>query len=151
MNTSPPSAGTPGFPGGRRALPVEYERFVHGPGVHVPDRIAAFLVKRLKLGQLATQVRGVDVEADAVLLSLVYAGNRYLTAISAPGKATSVVAEHDARSEWLTTEDAAVQLGIGERAVRYAITSGRLPAEKHDDRWHVSRADLEKYQTQRTA
>jgi excisionase family DNA binding protein len=46
---------------------------------------------------------------------------------------------------WLTTQDAAVRLGIGYGAVRAAIARGRLRAARHRDGWHLTEADVDEY------
>ncbi|WP_419144872.1 helix-turn-helix domain-containing protein [Microbacterium binotii] len=51
-----------------------------------------------------------------------------------------------------TTRGAADLLGIGERAVRKAISGGALPAENVGGRWLIDREDVEQYRakTRRT-
>lgn len=44
----------------------------------------------------------------------------------------------------LTTEEAAVQLGIQSRMVRVLIKQGKLPAKKHGRDWIIEEKDLER-------
>jgi excisionase family DNA binding protein len=44
--------------------------------------------------------------------------------------------------EWLTTEQAARMLGVGQRRIRQMLKSGVLEGEKHGGRWRVSSADI---------
>ncbi len=45
--------------------------------------------------------------------------------------------------EWLTTQEAADQIGVTRRQIQAMIDSGRLRAEKKGRDWMVSRDDLE--------
>lgn len=123
---------------------------VHGPGVLVPARVAAWLEKRAGLSSLRARARGADPEVDAVLLALRVAGLAWLT--SATG--SEVEPEPEVRresSQWLSTGQAAELLGMTDRGVRLAISEGRLEAEKVADRYRISRSNVEHYRAARAA
>ncbi|WP_203011307.1 helix-turn-helix domain-containing protein [Rhodococcus ruber] len=49
----------------------------------------------------------------------------------------------------MSTTQAAVHLGITDRAVRKAISTGALNAENTAGRWRIHRDDVAHYRTQR--
>ncbi len=130
------------------------EHFLHdqpGPVVVVTARVAAWLDAR-GLSALRVNARGVDAEVDAVLAALHYAALSWRTSLSS---AQSEVAGPDVEDApgltWVSSSTAADLLGITDRAVRLAMESGRLPAEKVDGRWRVAREDLEHFRAGRRA
>ena len=44
--------------------------------------------------------------------------------------------------QWLTTAEAATELGISERAIRKRIERGRLRARRRGWQWQINRIDL---------
>lgn len=129
------------------------ESFVHGVGgpvAIVPGRIAALLHDRFGLGRLRTEIRGQDAELDSVLVALGVAAGAWRTSVT--GRKEAVQPEPVAASDqWVTTTSAAGLLGITDRAVRLAIQDQRLPAENHQGRWRITRADVEHYRAARHA
>ncbi|MDP9466822.1 MAG: helix-turn-helix domain-containing protein [Actinomycetota bacterium] len=134
------------------------EHFLHdqpGPVVVVTARVAAWLDAR-GLSALRVNARGVDAEVDAVLAALHYAALSWRTSLtSAQPEVEPEVAGPDVGDApglaWVSSTQAADLLGITDRAVRLAMESGRLPAEKVDGRWRVAREDLEHFRAGRRA
>jgi excisionase family DNA binding protein len=128
--------------------------YVHGDGavVVVPARTAAWLERYADLRALRIRHRGADPEVDAVLVALAVAAAawREQRAGTASGTAVDEGAEPAASSQ-LTTAEAGDLLGVGARAVRRAISEGRLPAERHGDVWRIDREDVEHYRAARAA
>lgn len=137
---------------GRLPDPQPYLHGAHAPVVVVPARVAAWLNRR-GLDALRAAARGVDVEVDSVLDALHLAGQQWRT--SAYAEASAEVAWPQAEVAppltSMSTGQAADRLGITERAVRMAITAGRLPAEMVDGRWQINRDDFEHYLAARAA
>ena len=44
---------------------------------------------------------------------------------------------------WITSRDAAVELGLKQRQVQFLINVGRLPARKFGKDWVINKKDLE--------
>ena len=129
--------------------PGFYVTGIHGPGVEVPGRVAAWLEARTDLRRIRTDARGTDPEVDSVLSDLHRVALLWRSSVdgSDPRKPT----EARALLPWLTTAEAAGQLGITESRVRQAIRAKALPAEQIDHRWRISRHDFEHYRAARAA
>lgn len=127
------------------------EHYVHGGGevVVVPARVAAWLLKYAHLDELRSQVRGADPEVDNALVALAVSGKYWLA--SATGSPRAPTAEVVAPSMLMSTSQAADSLGITARAVRLAIGEERLPAERVDGRWLITRDEVEHYRAGRQA
>lgn len=126
-----------------------YEHFLHGDQVIIPAEYA-YKLNRLVLNTIRPKVRGADPQLDQVLQALGYAGLRW--AESARG--TNVVPQQEPvrpSTQTVSTTTAAAILGITDRAVRKAITEGRLTATAVDGRWRIDRAELETYRANRAA
>lgn len=122
---------------------------VQGAAAVVPGRVAAWLERHGHLNELRARARGGDPEIDAALVALRIAALTWRA--SATGTEDAPEPEVGPRSEWLSTTTAAGHLGITDRAVRLAISQGRLPAEQVDGRWRISREDTEHYRAARAA
>jgi excisionase family DNA binding protein len=120
-----------------------------GPAVVVPGRVAAWLETRLDLRRVRSEVRGIDPEIDSVLLDLAVAALTWRKAVD--GCTPAGPTEVGAPSVWLTTADAADQLGISSSWVRQEIRAKHLAAEQVDRRWRISRTDFEHYRAARAA
>lgn len=129
--------------------PESYVHGVDGPAVIVPGRVAALLERFADLTRVRVAVRGQDPELDAVLVAMrLVAAKWRATATGSPHPPAPEVA---ARSQWLSTTQAADILGVTDRAVRLAITEHRLNAQQVDRRWRISREDLEHFRAARRA
>ncbi|WP_432051123.1 helix-turn-helix domain-containing protein [Verrucosispora sp. NA02020] len=123
----------------------------------VPARVAAWLERAAGLRELRAQHRGVDPEVDSVLVALATAGAAWRTTHLVSSDPTTGRGTDQARQpepeavSALTTTQAAHLLGITDRGVRTAITTGRLRAQRIGDRWHIDREDLEHYRAGRAA
>src|SRR4051794_16717822 len=134
----------------QRARPPEaYVHGINGPAAVVPGRVAAWLNARGGLNELRMRIRGEDPEVDAVLVALSVAGTAWLTSACGTGDASAP--EVPPQSTWLTTTEAADRLGLTDRAIRLACSTGRLPAERAGGRWRISREDVEHYRAARQA
>jgi excisionase family DNA binding protein len=121
-----------------------------GVGAVLPGRIAALIYKRTDLRALRTEIRGVDPEADAVLMAIYIAALKWRS--SACGTVDAPEPEPvTSSSQWLTTSQAADLAGVTDRAIRKAIAEGRLTATAIDGRHRISRDDLEHYRAARPA
>jgi excisionase family DNA binding protein len=118
-------------------------------GALLPGRIAALIYRRTNLGQVRTEVRGIDAEADAALMALHIAALKWRG--SATGTTEAAQPELGPISGWLSTGEAAGLLGVTPRAVVKAIARGKLPAERLGGRHRISREDLEQYRAGRAA
>ena len=117
--------------------------------VIVPARVAAWLARHTDLSTVRVSARGTDPEVYGVLHDLHAAALTWRS--SATGSEQAPEPEATTRSSWLSTTQAAGQLGITDRAVRLAIRQGRLPAEQVDGRWRISKEDVEHYRAARAA
>ena len=126
------------------------EHFVHG--VHGPiaifdAEVCAILDRLPDVRRLRKEARGRNPRLDQALLALRLTGLAH-TETSATGSKVAPVAEPRPRSsqqlndDTVSTTTAAALLNITDRAVRQAITEKRLPAEKYDGRWRITRQDL---------
>lgn len=127
------------------------ERYLlpEGCGAIVPARIAALIYRTTDLARVRTELRGNDAEADAALMALHIAALKWRG--SATGTEQAPTAEPAASSPWLSTSEAADMLNVTPRAVRKAITAGKLNAQQLDGRHRINREDLEHYRAARAA
>lgn len=126
-----------------------YEHFIHGNVVVIPAEYA-YKLNRLVLNDIRPKVRGADPQLDQVLQALGYAGLRWAESARGP----NVVPQREPvrpSTQTVSTTTAATVLGITGRAVRRAITDGRLPATAVEGRWRIDRAELETYRANRAA
>ena len=134
--------------------PRPAEHYVHGGGevVVVPARVAAWLDSR-GLSTLRVNARGADPEVDAVLAALHLASLHWRTSVrpEAAAEVAKPQAEVASGLTWMTTTQAADRIGIGDRAVRLAISEGRLSAEQIDGRWRIARDDVEHFRAARAS
>lgn len=130
-----------------------YLHGLHGPVCLVSGRVADWLLTRTELDRLRKEHRGADPEVDAQLLALTHVALAYRTSDSTSAVGSSVAPEPEAvpQSSWVGTAQAADLLGITDRAIRLAIDEHRLPAEKVDGRWRITREDVEHYAAARAA
>ncbi|ORM29195.1 helix-turn-helix domain-containing protein [Williamsia sp. 1135] len=124
-------------------------RHVNDDGsVVLPARIAAWLEEQAGLTtahERRLAMRDTDPLAYEVLAAL------HLSALahrSGTGTKLAAVPAQPSPSEcWLTTTEAARQLGMTDRGIRKWITTGRLPAQRHGNRWLINRTHLPVSQT----
>jgi len=123
--------------------PGYYVVGLHGAGVEIPGRVAAWLEAHVDFRQLRTDVRGADPEVDAVLADL----HRVALVWRSPveGSAVAGPAEAVALLPWLTVSEAADLLGVTDSRVRQVIRTNALSAEQVDRRWRINRLDFEHY------
>ena len=130
------------------------EHYVHAAGavVYVPRHVSAWLDKRVNFDRLRERAREEDREVWAVLVAL---RTSAMSAGSADGtdRGTDLtaLAELAAESAVMTTTEVAERLTVTPRAVCKAIAAQRLPAEKRNGAWLVSRQDFERYRINRLA
>lgn len=131
--------------------PRPTEHYLHGDGhvVIVPARVAAWLERRVDLNRVRIDARGLDPEIDAVLGALRISALVWRTSVNGttPAEPAEPVAASD---QWVSTNQAAIHLGITDRAVRKAIAAGALPAENTAGRWRIHRDDIAHYRNRTT-
>lgn len=126
-----------------------WEHFVHGDQVIVPAEFA-YLLDRLCLNQIRPKLRSSNPQLDEVMAAMHWAGVRWVES----GRGTSVVSQPEPvrpSTETVSTTTAASILGISDRAVRKAITEGRLEATQVDGRYRINRNDVEQARANRAA
>lgn len=122
----------------------------NGPAVIISARTAAWLERYAGLSALRVRVRGTDPQISAELQELRVAAMSWRG--SATGTEEAAKPEPDTESDqWLSTGEAALVAGVTDRAIRKAISDGRLPATDSSGRHRISREDLEHYRAARTA
>jgi len=121
--------------------PTHYVHGMAGPVVIVPGRIAAWLERHADLNSVRVSSRGLDAEADAVLVALRVAALAWRGAATGSQQPAEPEVTGSSR-QWMTTSQAGTRLGITDRAVRLAIQERRLPAENVDGRWRITNEDL---------
>lgn len=131
------------------------EHYVHGAGagtvVVVPARVAALLERYAGLADFRIKTRGRDGELDHVLVALHYAALSWREASSARSGTPNPEPPEPAReSRWMTTAQVASRLGITSRAVRKAISDGRLHGELDGSSWRINAEDFAHYRATRT-
>lgn len=126
----------------RPPAPGSYER--RSPGVDVPARVAAWLLRYTRV----SESRGQDAEVDAVLDAMETMAKLWRRSVT--GTPRAAVAERPAGSEWLSTTQAASAVGFSDaRGIRKAIAEGRLDATRVDGRWRISRESLAHFRARR--
>ncbi len=137
---------------GNPRLPAAY--YVHGldgPTVVVPAWFARWLEINTDLDRQRVNRRGMDPAVDEVLVALHFAAMHAASAdTSTPGSARPPAPEVP-QDLPVTASELAARVGITGRAVRQAISDGRLPAHRVADRWLIDRADAETYRRNRAA
>ncbi|MGB3761832.1 MAG: helix-turn-helix domain-containing protein [Ornithinimicrobium sp.] len=122
----------------------------NGPGVLVSARTCAWLERHAGLSALRVRVRGTDPQVSRALEEVRYAAMSWRS--SATGTTRDAQAEPAADlTQWLTSTEAAILLGVTPRAVRKAIARGALTATNEAQRWRISREDLEHFRAARAA
>jgi len=128
-----------------------YVHGLDGPTVVVPAWFARWLELNTDLDRQRVNRRGMDPAADEALVALHFAAMHAASAhTSAPGS-TRPAAPEVPQDLPLTVSELAERVGITGRAVRHAITAGRLPAHRVADRWLIDRADAEHWRRNRAA
>ena len=128
--------------------PGFYVTGIHGPGVEVPGRVAAWLEARTDLRRIRTDARGTDPEVDSVLSDLhrvALLWRSRVEALPCSGSEQAGPAEAGTPSSWLTTAEAAGRLGVTSSRVRQVIRAKHLVAEQIDHQWRIGRLDFEHY------
>ena len=120
------------------------DAYMHGAGVFVPAHVAAWLDGAAKLRDLRARVRGNDSEVDAVLQAIGVVALQYRTG-SRVGTQPVPMPELTTDSTVLDTRQAADRLGLRQRSITKAITTGALPAAKIGGRWVLYRQDVDNY------
>jgi excisionase family DNA binding protein len=130
---------------------ANYVHGLDGPTVVVPAWFARWLELHTDLDGQRVNRRGMDPAVDEVLVALHFASMHAASAhTSAPGSARPPAPEVP-QDLPVTVSELAERVGITGRAVRHAITAGRLPAHRVADRWLIDRADAETYRRTRAA
>ncbi|BBY33359.1 hypothetical protein BST33_10030 [Mycolicibacter minnesotensis] len=109
--------------------------------VSVPPRIAYWLESQAGLtADRRIGLRMTDPEAYEALAAL------HIVALSHGSASGTKPAEAQDESadltQWITTQQAAAQLGITTRAIRKRCTAGQLQATRHGNRWLIQTAQL---------
>ena len=129
------------------------EAYLHGDGANaiviVPARVAAWLATRTRLSEVRISARGTDPEVYAVLAALHRGALGWRASVT--GSEAPPPPEVPSPSRWMSTTQASGLLGITDRAVRLAISEGRLPAQQVAGRWRITREDVEHYRAARSA
>ncbi len=137
--------------GNPRRPAAYYVHGLDGPTVAVPAWFARWLELNTDLDRQRVNRRGMDPAADEALVALHFAAMHAASAhTSAPGSTRPPPPEVP-RDLPVTVSELAEQVGITGRAIRHAITAGRLPAHRVADRWLIDRADAETYRRTRAA
>jgi hypothetical protein len=113
----------------------------------VPGNIAAWIDRAARLENLARSVHGNHKELDAVLEALLFAAREWRR--SEVGTEPTPPREPAALLPWLTSTEAAIQLGMTKRGVIKALAGGRLDGQLTDGRWRVSREGLAHFRASR--
>jgi len=123
-----------------------------GPVVVVPAWAARWLELHTDIARQRINRRGEEPAVDEVLLALHYAAthaaasDRTSVAGSVPPRLPEVPRESS-----MSVSELAEQVGITGRAVRQAITAGRLHAHRSGHRYLIDGADAETYRRARRA
>jgi len=109
--------------------------------VVVPPRIAAWLEQKAGVtGDKRISLRDTDPLAYEVLAALHIAALSHGSENGTKGVAGQPKQQES--DQWLTTSEAATELGITDRAIRKQIATGRLPARRRGWQWQINRTDL---------
>lgn len=127
--------------------PALFLHGIDGPVAILPARVCALLERHADLDNFRIKNRGVDAQVDHALIALHSAAATWRR--SRTGTAHPPAPE-PARSSWVTTTQAADALRVTSRAIRKAIQEGRLDATRVDDRWRITREDLEHFRARQT-
>lgn len=137
--------------GNPRRPAANYVHGLDGPTVVVPAWFARWLELHTDLDGQRVNRRGMDPAVDEVLVALHFAAMHAASAhTSAPGS-TRPPSPEVPQDLPVTVSELAERVGITGRAIRHAITAGRLPAHRVADRWLIDRADAETYRRTRAA
>jgi excisionase family DNA binding protein len=112
--------------------------------VLVPGWIAAIIEGRTNIAALRVQLRGINPVASAVLEDLRVAAAR--SSVSERETAQDTDGKPATRSLWLSTTEAAEELGLKRQSIGKAIRAGRLHATKINGSYRISRDNLRHYQ-----
>ncbi len=123
-----------------------------GPVVVVPAWFARWLELNTDLGRQRINRRGQDPAVDEVLVALHYAATH-----AAASDRTSVAGSKRLpepalpQDLYMSVSEVAESVGVSGRAIRLAITAGRLPAHRVADRWLIDKVDADNYRRTRAA
>jgi excisionase family DNA binding protein len=109
--------------------------------VVVPPRIAHWLEQKAGVtDDRRIAIRATDPLAYEVLAALHLAALHHRSGI---GTKDAVAPQKPPQLElWLTTSEAATEMGVTDRAIRKWIATDRLPARRHGGRWLIKRNDI---------
>ena len=131
-------------------IPNPYLSGTAGPEARLPARVCRVLEAELgrELALLRTRARGVDPEVAYALMALRQAALGFVP----PEETERAESEGTAApSEWLSTTQAAESLGLGRRAITYAVARRLIPATRVGRAWRIRRSDLDDYRARRAA
>lgn len=122
-------------------------RYIDGPAVVVPARVALLLEKRLRLNDLRIEVRGRDRELDQVLSAWHQAALAYVNQEVGTDRGThpGTGQEPASHSGPMTAADIARTLGLTTRGVRKAATAGRLEGRYEGGQWRFTPEDAARW------
>lgn len=123
------------------------EHLILSGGVYVSARVCAYLNRYARLEEFRTAHRGTDPEVDNTLVAFRMAELQWRGA--ATGTRQPPEPELARTSEWLSTTQAQVHLRIGARAIRKALSEGRLQGEQVAGRWRITREAIAHYNARR--
>jgi excisionase family DNA binding protein len=110
--------------------------------VIVPTRIAHWLEQKAGVtGDKRISLRDTDPLAYEVLAALHIAALSHGSESGTKGVVGQPKQEES--DQWLTTAEAAGELGVTDRAIRKRIATGRLPARRRGWQWQIDRNDLQ--------
>ena len=132
---------------------------LEGTTVAVPAWIAAFLEQRLPFADLRVQVRGKDAELDDVLMALHVAAVSHVDVLRAEltsGVGSGVAPVPEVAASSMSATQVAVAVGVDDRTVRLAASTGRLSGVKDaEGRWRFDQTEVVAWaaarETRRTA
>ena len=129
-----------------------YLHGLDGPVVATPAWFALWLEQHTDLPRQRVALRGVNPAVDEVLLALHHAAMHVPSSATASVTGSAPPRLPEVRQELpLTPNEVAERAGVTGRAVRQAITAGRLHAHRSGHRWFIDRADAENYRRNRAA
>lgn len=139
-----------------RRPPGAYVHGLDGPCVVIPGWVADWLLRQTNLDRRRVELRGTDRAVDDVLVAVRECALRWRDAGSAAGAVDGTSLDGDAEptsglamSGQLSTGQVAAALGMTARAVRKAITEGRLPAQNADGRWLIDQNAVDEFRRHR--
>ena len=113
-----------------------------GLSVAVPARIASLILRRLGIEEMR-RIGIQDPELERVLYALEQAAREWRNTTTGTARAPAL--EPETQSTPTGTAGAAIQLGLGRRAIQKAIDEKRLPAVMVDNHWSIAREDIAHY------